>query len=211
MNQLNEIIGFGIILTGISTVAIICLCIFQIMTGDEQDTKIYLKRIKHAFIAFILVISIFSIQKMITKDYFNENELNIGQAPDNIDTELIAGLKDKDIADRDTFVIDGESYVITDKNKTLKTTGSWFSNDKIANVGYAKKLSECQGFLKGYGSSANTYYLVFFEETGNYVITAYSDVFSVNQLSAKVLDEDYYNYLYQNKTKVNILKGTYNY
>lgn len=65
METIYYVINFLVVLAGILCVAMICVSIFQIMTGEEGECRKYQVRIKHGIIALILIISISSVKNMV--------------------------------------------------------------------------------------------------------------------------------------------------
>lgn len=78
--SLNTIIN---ICTGVACVicaVIILISLFKILTGDEQDARIYTKRIKNALLALACILLITTIKGVVVK-YFPEGYMGIGTMP----------------------------------------------------------------------------------------------------------------------------------
>ena len=73
MNTIYYVINFLGFLAGFLCVAMICMSVLKIMTGDEQDHRQYINRIRNGIIALILIISISVVKNLVLK-YFPYQE-----------------------------------------------------------------------------------------------------------------------------------------
>ena len=151
------------IIAGIACTGMICVSVFQIMTGDEQDYKKYQIRIKNGLIALILVVSISSIKNMVL-DYFPyiESSDAIGDFS-SIQVSLTDGALTDTYEDKDgrsVIRVDGNYYVNT--GEKLINIGGFWDTYKIWCSVY-KLYDDCQGITKG--SMADDIYYMSWEET----------------------------------------------
>lgn len=159
---LNFIYLFGIILCIIS---IFILLLKGVMNNDEMPRN--LSKIKNSLVALILIVTIASIINF-TQDYFilskNSSDFGIGttthifaQIDDN------TSLNDEDKQGREVVIIDGQKYVVTDRNINkfyiwqednityYSTNEPWRACEVIFTEGVdiLKKFSEAQGITNG--------------------------------------------------------------
>jgi len=92
---------------------------------DESVLKKYKKRMINAGVFMVLVLMIFPIKDTIT-NYFG-TDVGIG----NIEAvnATFADVKDKDCQGRETVVIDGKLYVVTDKDKYIYMMPSYLASE----------------------------------------------------------------------------------
>lgn len=149
MSILNQVISYLMIIAGFCTVAIILVSVFQIMVGDEGDTKRYLGRIKHSIIAFILIITINNIQTLILGYFpYQQSATAIGDFS-SITTSIADGTLEysyKDVEGRSVIKVDYQYYVNT--GEKLVNLGTWTNSFKIWASVY-KLYDDCQGITRG--------------------------------------------------------------
>ncbi len=162
LNILNQVISYLTILAGLCTVCIILVATFQIMVGDEGDSKRYLVRIKHSIIAFILIITIGTIQGLV-QNYFpyQQSATSIGDFS-TIQTSITDGTleyshKDKD--GRSVIKVDYQYYV--NCGEKLINLGTWTNSFKVWCSVY-KLFDDCQGVTRG--SVAKDQYYICWEK-----------------------------------------------
>lgn len=165
-DNLQQILNF-IYLFGIITcmVSIFISLLKGVMNNDEMPN--HLKKIKNSLVALILVLTTASIINF-TQDYFilskNSSDFGIGttthtfaQIDDN------TSLNDEDKQGREVVIIDGQKYVVTDRN--IKKFYVWQEDGMIyysinapwkdcevvftEGVDVLKKFSESQGLTNG--------------------------------------------------------------
>lgn len=114
LSILNQVISYLTILAGVCTVCIILVAVFQIMVGDEGDSKRYLIRIKHSIIAFILIITIGTTQGLVQKYFpYQQSATSIGDFS-TIQTSITDGTLEydhKDVQGRTVIKVDYQYYV----------------------------------------------------------------------------------------------------
>lgn len=147
---------------GIFTACIILAAIFQIMVGDESDNKRYLIRIKHSIIAFILIITIGTIQGQI-QNYFpyQESSTRIGDFS-TIQTSITDGKLEydyKDIEGRKVIKVEYQYYV--NCGEKMVDLGTWTNSFKVWCSVY-KLFDDCQGITRG--SIAKDQYYICYEK-----------------------------------------------
>lgn len=158
MKTIYNITNYFGILAGFLCVGMICISVFQIMTGDEQQHSKYQIRIKNGIIALILIISISSIKNLVL-DYFpyTQSYDAIGDFSD-IQISLTDGaLTDKyeDVRGRQVIRVDGNYYVNTGE-KVINIGGFWDTYKIWCSV--YKLYDDCQGITKG-SMADDQYYL----------------------------------------------------
>lgn len=165
-DNLQQILNF-IYLFGIITciVSIFVSLLKGVINNDEFPN--YLKKIKNSLVALILVLTTATIINF-TQDYFilskNSSDFGIGttthtfaQIDDN------TSLNDEDKQGREVVIIDGQKYVVTERN--VKHFYVWKEDDNICyscnapwgsteieftdGVDILKKFSESQGITNG--------------------------------------------------------------
>lgn len=146
------------LLAGIMCVYMICVSIFKIITGDEQDGQRYKIRIKYGLLALILIISISSIKNVILNYFpYIQNYDAIGDFS-SIQISLSDGAmtdKHEDVQGRTVIRVDGNYYVNTGE-KLINIGGFWDSYKIWCSV--YKLYEECQGLTKG-AMADDIYYL----------------------------------------------------
>lgn len=162
MESLKQIINYLIMVAGIFTACIILAAIFQIMVGDESDNKRYLIRIKHSIIAFILIITIGTIQGQI-QNYFpyQESSTRIGDFS-TIQTSITDGKLEydyKDIEGRKVIKVEYQYYV--NCGEKMVDLGTWTNSFKVWCSVY-KLFDDCQGITRG--SIAKDQYYICYEK-----------------------------------------------
>ena len=167
-DNLQQILNF-IYLLGIITciISIFMALLRGVMNSDEMPN--HMKKIKNSLIALVLVLTI-STTINLTKDYF-ENSKNSEEFGIGITTHTFAqidddtSLNDKDKQGREIVIIDGQKYVVTERNIKhfyiwqednmiyYSTNARWGSVDIVFNDGVdiLKKFSESQGITNGSG------------------------------------------------------------
>lgn len=163
MNTIYYVTNFLGVLAGILCVAMICVSVFKIMTGDEGEYKRYQSRIKHGMIALILIISISSIKNMVLTyfPYMQSNDA-IGDFSE-IQVSLTDGAlneKKEDCQGRSVIRVDGYYYVNT--GEKLINIGGFWDTYKIWCSVY-KLYDDCQGATKG--AMADDIYYMSWENT----------------------------------------------
>lgn len=163
MNTIYYVTNFMGALAGILCVAMICISILKIMTGDEGEYKRYQSRIKHGMIALILIISISSIKNMVLTyfPYVQSNDA-IGDFAE-IQVSLTDGAlteKKVDCQGRSVIRVDGNYYVNT--GEKLINIGGFWDQYKIWCSVY-KLYDDCQGVTKG--AMADDIYYMSWENT----------------------------------------------
>lgn len=158
MQFIYYITEFLVILSGIFCTAMICIAIFQIMTGDEQEYKKYQTRIKNGIIALILIISIGTIKNMVLNYFpYTQSYDAIGDFS-NIRAIITDGVlieEHKDIDGRKVIRVEGNYYVNT--GEKLINIGGFWDQYKIWCSVY-KQYDDCQGVTKG-AMADDIYYL----------------------------------------------------
>lgn len=174
-DNLQQILNF-IYLFGIITcmVSIFVSLLKGVMNNDEMPN--HLKKIKNSLVALILVLTIATIINF-TQDYFilskNSSDFGIGtsthtfaQIDDN------TSLNDEDKQGREIVIIDGQKYVVTDRNVKhfyvwqeenmiyYSTNAPWGNCDVVFTDGVdvLKKFSESQGLTNGSGLTTKVAY-----------------------------------------------------
>lgn len=158
MNILNQVISYLTILASVATVCIILVAVFQIMVGDEGDSKRYLVRIKHSIIAFILILTISNIKTLILGYFpYQESSTSIGDFS-SIQTSITDGTLEyshKDVQGRSVIKVEHQYYVNT--GEKLINLGSWTNSFKIWCSVY-KLFDDCQGITRG-SIASDKYYI----------------------------------------------------
>lgn len=149
MSILNQVISYLTIISSFCTVAIILASVFQIMVGEEGDSKRYLGRIKHSIIAFILILTISNIQNLILGYFpYQQSATAIGDFS-SIQTSITDGTLEynyKDVEGRSVIKVDYQYYVNT--GEKLINLGTWNDSFKIWCSVY-KLYDDCQGITRG--------------------------------------------------------------
>lgn len=163
MEAIYYITNFLGIIAGIACAGMICVSVFQIMTGDEQEYKKYQTRIKNGLIALILIVSISTIKDTVLKYFpYIQSSDAIGDFS-SIQVSLTDGaLTDtyEDVDGRSVIRVDGNYYVNT--GEKLINIGGFWDTYKIWCSVY-KLYDECQGITKG--SMAEDIYYLSWEST----------------------------------------------
>lgn len=158
METIYYITNFLGIIAGIACAGMICVSVFQIMTGDEQEYKKYQTRIKNGLIALILIVSISTIKDTVLKYFpYIQSSDAIGDFS-SIQVSLTDGaLTDtyEDVDGRSVIRVDGNYYVNT--GEKLINLGGFWDTYKIWCSVY-KLYDECQGITKG-AMAEDIYYL----------------------------------------------------
>lgn len=162
MSILNQAISYLSILGAFCTVAIILVAVFQIMVGDEGDSKRYLTRIKHSIIAFILILTVSNVQNLILGYFpYEQSATAIGDFS-SIQTSITDGTLEyshEDVEGRSVIKVDYQYYVNT--GEKLVNLGSWTNSFKIWCSVY-KLFDDCQGITRG--SVAKDQYYISWEK-----------------------------------------------
>ena len=158
METIYYVTNFLGIIAGFLCVAMICMSIFQIMTGDETEHKKYQVRIKNGIIALILIISISSIKNMVLTYFpYVQSSDAIGDFS-GIQVSLTDGAlneQKEDCQGRQVIKVDGIYYVNT--GEKLINIGGFWDQYKIWCSVY-KLYDDCQGLTKG-AMADDIYYL----------------------------------------------------
>lgn len=158
LSILNQTISYLTILAGVATVFIILVAVFQIMIGDEGDSKRYLTRIKHSIIAFILILTISNVKTLILGYFpYEQSASSIGDFS-SIQTSLTDGTLEyeyKDVEGRSVIKVDYQYYVNT--GEKLVNLGTWTNSFKIWCSVY-KLFDDCQGITRG-SVASDQYYI----------------------------------------------------
>lgn len=158
MEAIYYITNFLGIVAGIACAGMICVSVFQIMTGDEQEYKKYQTRIRNGLIALILIVSISTIKDTVLKYFpYIQSSDAIGDFS-SIQVSLTDGaLTDtyEDVDGRSVIRVDGNYYVNT--GEKLINIGGFWDTYKIWCSVY-KLYDECQGITKG-AMAEDIYYL----------------------------------------------------
>lgn len=158
MEAIYYITNFLGIIAGIACAGMICVSVFQIMTGDEQEYKKYQTRIRNGLIALILIVSISTIKDTVLKYFpYIQSSDAIGDFS-SIQVSLTDGaLTDtyEDVDGRSVIRVDGNYYVNT--GEKLINIGGFWDTYKIWCSVY-KLYDECQGITKG-AMAEDIYYL----------------------------------------------------
>lgn len=158
MEAIYYITNFLGIIAGIACAGMICVSVFQIMTGDEQEYKKYQTRIRNGLIALILIVSISTIKDTVLKYFpYIQSSDAIGDFS-SIQISLTDGaLTDtyEDVDGRSVIRVDGNYYVNT--GEKLINIGGFWDTYKIWCSVY-KLYDECQGITKG-AMAEDIYYL----------------------------------------------------
>ena len=191
MNIIRAITSFLQSISIVGAVAILIFCIFKIMTGDESDSRRYIQKIKHSFIALILIISISEISNLVINDYFRSG--NIDSNPigfTTLDSYRSFSFATIDIGDRYSkkqdkdgraiIFVDDAYYVRYKANVSVK-----FNKKCTLNVDILKYYDDCQGITSG--SFAQEIFYVYWEGGNNYLIPV-SD--KTNITSAEYIKEN---------------------
>lgn len=143
-------------LAGITCLLMMSVAFVKMLTGDEQDRNIYIRRIKNGIIALILILSIVIIVRLVGK-YFpvNKNYSNIGDFSD-ISVSMIQGVSNVVNETRQMVSIDGIIYVRT-KQETKFDLESGFGWKDIIVDEY-KLYSEASGTTQGAFADVQYYY-----------------------------------------------------
>lgn len=147
-------------LAGIACVAMIVIAVIKIITGDESDAKIYLRRIKNGIVAFILIFSITTITRLVVNSYIGTYEANIGdfsQHAYQIGKDALTVKDGKDVQLRQIIEYNNIKLVRTDVDQTIKEGTFWHKIKMKVDV--YRNYDECQGAMKGWG--ADKLYYVF--------------------------------------------------
>lgn len=139
-------------IAGIACVAMIVMAVLKIITGDESDAKIYLRRIKNGILAFILIFSITSITRLVVNSYIGTDEATIGdfsQHAYQIKKDALTVKDGKDKQGRQIIGYNNIKLVRTDVDQTIKE-GSFFHKIKM-KVDIYRNYDDCQGAMSGYG------------------------------------------------------------
>lgn len=158
MNTIYYAINFLGFLAGFLCVAMICMSVFKIMTGDEQDHRQYMNRIRNGMIALVLIISISVVKNLVLKYFpYQESAESIGDFS-NITVSISDGTlteEHKDCQGRNVIRVDGFYYVNTGE-KLINIGGFWDSYKVWCSV--YKAFDDCQGITKG-AMASDVYYL----------------------------------------------------
>lgn len=135
-------------LAGIACLLMMSVAFVKMLTGDEQDRNIYIRRIKNGIIALILILSIVIIVRLVGK-YFpaNKSYSSIGDFSD-IQVSMTQGVSNVVNETRQMVSIDGIIYVRTKQNVKYDCDPGLFSSKKIVIDQY-KLYSEASGTTKG--------------------------------------------------------------
>lgn len=172
MSTITNITEWLIGIAGIFCAFSIVMSAIKIMTGDEGESKQYLKRIKNSIIAIILILSVFTIKSLVVDNYFSpsSSEFGIGNF-NNIEIGIVGSVVtdngNSDKQKRQMIAVDGQLYVRTDSNKNITLDGKL----KIKADIY-KQYEACQGNLSGWGQE-DEYYIV--RKVRNKVSSSVSD------------------------------------
>lgn len=147
-------------IAGIACVGMIVLAIIKIITGDESDAKLYLRRIKNGIVAFILIFSVTTVTRLIVNSYIGTSEANIGDFGEHA---IAIGKADsntrdtsKDLQNRQIINYNGQKLVRTDVDHEIKE-GTFFHKIKM-KVDIYRDFNDSQGATKGW-SSQKLYYV----------------------------------------------------
>lgn len=143
-------------LAGIACLLMMSVAFVKMLTGDEQDRNIYIRRIKNGIIALILILSIVIIVRLVGK-YFpaNKSYSSIGDFSD-ISVSMTQGVSNVVNETRQMVSIDGIIYVRT-KQETKFDLESGFGWKDIIVDEY-KLYSEASGTTKGAFADVQYYY-----------------------------------------------------
>lgn len=140
-------------IAGIACVAMIVMAVIKIITGDESDAKIYLRRIKNGIIAFILIFSITSITRLVINSYIGTDEATIGdfsQHAYEIGKSALTVKDGKDVQLRQIILYNDMKLVRTDVDETIKEGTFWHKIKMKVDV--YRNYDECQGAMKGWSA-----------------------------------------------------------
>ena len=145
-------------IAGIACAGMIVMAVIKIITGDESDTKVYLRRIKNGIIAFVLIFSVTTITRLVVNSYLGTDKANIGDFSSHAIQISKDALSDdgKDVQMRQIIEYNNQKLVRTDVDWTLKK-GSFFHKIKI-KVDVYKAYNDCQGATKGW-TAEKLYYV----------------------------------------------------
>lgn len=143
-------------LAGIACLLMMSVAFVKMLTGDEQDRNIYIRRIKNGIIALILILSIVIIVRLVGK-YFpaNKSYSSIGDFSD-ISVSMTQGVSNVVSETRQMVNIDGIIYVRTKENAKFDLEKGFGWKDII--VDEYKLYSEASGTTKGAFADVQYYY-----------------------------------------------------
>lgn len=143
-------------LSGIACLLMMSVAFVKMLTGDEQDRNIYIRRIKNGIIALILILSIVIIVRLVGK-YFpaNKNYSSIGDFSD-ISVSMTQGVSNKVNETRQMVSIDETIYVRTKQETKFDLEPGFGWKDII--VDEYKLYSEASGVTKGALADVKYYY-----------------------------------------------------
>lgn len=170
-------------IAGIACVAMIVMAVIKIITGDESDAKIYLRRIKNGIVAFILIFSITSITRLVVNSYIGTDEATIGdfsQHAYQIGKDALTVKDGKDVQLRQIIGYNNMKLVRTDVDQTIKEGTFWHKIKMKVDV--YRSYDDCQGAMKGWGAEKLYYVFKSSDDVGDLEERAKYYIFPVDSV-----------------------------
>lgn len=168
MNLLENIGTYLISISGICGVLMILVCIKNIMTTDEGEHRIYIKRMKNTIIAFVCIISVVQMRN-ITFKYFKPDDIGIGTIDSSQTGQKgsLFSVNEKDKKGRKVlqqYEYSGTKYtlVLQDSCSTLSGNLGMLHSKGLKNLYAWKLFSDCQGMTSG--ALANIHFYSFSDD-----------------------------------------------
>lgn len=214
MEILNQIKGWLLILSGSACLVIALVCLIKMLTGEETETRTYMKRIKNAGLSFALILMITTINSTVIK-YFPDDNVGIGTMDATLtgqDTSIFSGGTEvTDIQGRKVIIAtyENSSYALVQTDTKEIKSGNIFtlwqeSSLKRRGINYIyiwRIYGDAQSTMKGYGKE-----IYFYSFTNNFSNTELGKLYfcyGFSDLNYININQDCYNAIISNFTSEN--------